>query len=237
MKIGFVSVIANQTLSYDWARIVLPLFRDHFPDEFLAVVDHNCGQHEILDLANVVLHTSDTENLGHGKGMQTGYEWLRDNGYDIMVHIEQDCIYSDRIWRDNIVGAIEGGAWVAGLAQHPWGLQISASAWDIAQVKHSFCICPKGDDVLTEAHQRVINEKKIAESLISYGSPVEHYRFQLYKWDAGLKNWFHCAAENRAVVVETPNFRHVWGSWFRLPHEIPESEVFFHELRKKYLGQ
>ena len=239
MKIGFLTVIANVIKSYDWARIAFPLFREHFPKSFLVAVDHNKGidKNKILDLANVILYSPADDDQGHGRGLQTGCEWLREHEFDVMVHIEQDCVYSGHQWYDNLVKAIDDGAWVSGVNTTPWGMRhIAGSAWRLDHVLYSFKICHKRNDVFDPEHERLIDERQIGATLTKNRAPLCNWRFHFYQWDSGMKNWFHCARENKAAIVPAPDFFHVWGSWRRLPHEIPEREIYFHELRRKYLG-
>jgi len=239
MKIAFLTVIANKVKSYDWARISLPLFREHFPDGFLVAIDHNRSEdkHNILKLASVVLYTPLTEDQGHGMGMQTGFQWLRKNGFDVMVHIEPDCMYSGTQWYTNLISALQNGAWLSGLNQNPWGtMQVAGSAWKLDQVQHSFKTRMKLEDAFCPHHRRLIDERTMGEVLLRNGAPLQFWRFNLYMWDSGLKNWFECASQDKAVLVDGPDFCHVRGSWGKLPTDIPEEQILFHQLRRKYLG-
>lgn len=83
--------------------------------------------------------------LKHGQAMDFARDLFIDQGYDVMVHIEPDCIVSGNKWWSNLVGAIEDGYWMSsGDRDHRGYLRPCPSAWNLEKTRNlSFSFFPR----------------------------------------------------------------------------------------------
>jgi hypothetical protein len=106
------------------------------------------AESEFLKDIGVKVIQPEDRPLKHGQAMDYARDWFISQGYDIMVHIEPDCVASGNEWRDNLVNAIKGGCWMAsGFRDHRGYLRPCPSAWDLQNTKHlsfSFSSRPDG---------------------------------------------------------------------------------------------
>lgn len=129
-------VVYNVCKDWEWTQISVASFRRHFPDHTLVVVDHNDNPAErayLLGQGAVVL--SSGPSTTHGAGMNRAAYWCAQNGYDVIVHIEPDCLISGREWYDRLLEPLEAGQWMAAPNRMPFGaLHPCPSAWVINKV-------------------------------------------------------------------------------------------------------
>ena len=142
----------------DWIRVALTSYLHHFPDDRVLVVDNNPSRGEVgwlpmcererhwlrshprVDfLANPLLPSPVDGYTPHGLGMDAALAWCRDRGADVLLHFEPDCVIEGRQWRENLLGAISEGAWMAGSVRKAFGpIHPTPSAWRVDQVHGSF---------------------------------------------------------------------------------------------------
>lgn len=213
--------------SAHWLGVAIESYLEHFPGDRLLVVDNNPRRGEIgwapectRERAWLASHPSVLlidnpappdgllNNRTHGAAMDVALDWARAQGADVLLHLEPDCLVTGRQWRENLLAALDAGAWMAGGYRQCHGpIHPTPSAWRIADVKASFKITPwKGRD---ELHPR-FHELVDVESLKNDNSPMGIWIGWTRHWDTGHKAWFEAALHSRAALVETPGFKHYW---------------------------
>jgi hypothetical protein len=219
--------------SDSWIRVAVESYLDHFPLERLVVVDNNprrdeigwlpeCArEHEwlaahpgVILIDNPAPPDGLLENRTHGAGMDLALAWCRNHGARVMVHVEPDCLIDGTRWRANLLDALDRGAWMAGSVRQCHGpIHPTPSAWQIDQVRASFTIIPwKGPD---EQHQRFA-ELVDPAALEEDRSPMGVWIGWTCHWDTAHKAWFEAALQDRAALVDAPDFTHFWhGSYDR----------------------
>ena len=154
----FPVIVAFHTA--DWLPIAVESYLSQFPADRILVVDNNpqpgetgwsatCRRerrwlysHPKIDVIHRHANCAGIPaQRTHGDGMDLAFDWCRSRGADVMLHIEPDCLVTGRAWRENLVGAIEEGAWMAGAHRKPWGpIHPTPSAWLVREVRTSFAI-------------------------------------------------------------------------------------------------
>lgn len=220
-------VVFNEGGHWDWTRISVGSFREHFPDHPLIVVDHNnnAPEREFI-LSSGALLLDNPGKHTHGGGMDHALRWCLDNGHDVMVHFEPDCLITGRKWYDNLLEAIEDGYWMAGTVRIPFGpIHPCPSAWLCKTISRSFHVHHKGDDYLHPNYAHVIDNVDLTNWLNRVPPDWTHaewYDFWVNHWDAGGKNWFEAAVEGRAELVNGDGIHHYWYGRKRGPENYPE---------------
>jgi hypothetical protein len=210
-----------------WVRVAVESYFEHFPEDYILVVDNNPRRGEVGWLPEctrerewltahpgVIMIENPTppdgllKNRTHGAGMDLALAWCRSYGARVMIHMEPDCLISGRQWRDNLLGALGRGAWMAGSVRQRHGpIHPTPSAWQVEEVRASFTITPwKG---LDEQHARFATLVDPA-ALKNDTSPMGVWIGWTCHWDTGHKAWFEAAIHDRAALVETPGFTHYW---------------------------
>ena len=210
----------------DWIRVAITSYLHHFPDDRVLVIDNNPSRGEVgwlplcererywlqshprVDfLANPFLPSPDDGYAPHGLGIDAGLAWCRDHDADVLLHIEPDCVIEGRSWRENLLGAISAGAWMAGSTRKVYGpIHPTPSAWRVDQVHGSFAARERTQD---ESHPRFHELFQLAVLKEVCRHPGEWSWFERF-WDTGEKPWFAAAVEGRTALVDTPDFRHYW---------------------------
>jgi hypothetical protein len=210
----------------DWIRVAITSYLQHFREDRVLVVDNNPRRGEVgwlpvcererhwlkshprVDfLANPLLPSPVDGYAPHGLGVDAAMAWCRDRGADVLLHFEPDCVVEGRRWRENLLGAISEGAWMAGSVRKAHGpIHPTPSAWRVDQVRGSFSARERTPD---ESHPRFheLFELGILKAICRHSG--EWSWFERF-WDTGEKPWFAAALEGRTALVDTPDFRHYW---------------------------
>jgi hypothetical protein len=213
--------------SVHWIRVAVESYLEHFPEDRLLVVDNNprrgeegwlpeCAQERrwlashpgVILLDNLDPPDGLLKNRSHGAGIDLALGWCRRRGAQVLVHLEPDCLVTGRRWRENLLGALEGGAWMAGGFRQCHGpIHPTPSAWRVDETRASFTIIPwAGAD---EKHAR-FEELMDLNTLQTDTSPMGIWIGWTQHWDTGHKAWFEAAVHDRAALVETPGLIHYW---------------------------
>jgi hypothetical protein len=232
----FPVIVAFHTA--DWLPIAVESYLSQFPADRILVVDNNpqpgetgwsaaCRRerhwlhsHPKLDVIHQHANCAGVPApRTHGEGMDLALAWCRSRGADVMLHIEPDCLVTGRAWRENLVAAIEEGAWMAGAHRKPWGpIHPTPSAWLVREVRTSFAIQYRPRPVADPRFSELVNLEALQAAAKPEGCWEEWARDH---WDAADKAWFQAATHDRTALVEAPGFRHFWcgTSINRLPLE------------------
>jgi hypothetical protein len=202
-------------------------YLEHFPEDRVLVVDNNPVRGEpgwapdceaerawLADHPAVVVVDNPVSpgdlpwGRTHGAGIDRALAWCRANGGRVLIHFEPDCLIRGRRWRDNLVGALAAGAWMAGSFRQRHGpIHPTPSAWLVAEVRASFSIHAWGGP--DEAHPRfpeLIDRAALADDQSREVTWIRWARC----WDTGHKAWFEAALHDRTALVDTPDFKHYW---------------------------
>lgn len=251
LRVAFAMVNFSCDGSYCWPKVTVPRFRRYFPDETLIIVDQNDKPNR-REFANETVLTNNTgaspygpETLTslekwtyaahvengrtHGDGMDLAAKWCKENGYDVVIFWEPDCVIRGREWAENLLAPIEQGrAWMTGTFKWFGIIHPCPSAWRLDKVNHSFRRCSKMQDVQHPRYRELIDTGKLVQEIREFGNWMpEHMNwFLLYNWDAAGKNWFECAVQDKAVNVgKQESIHHFWGS--SQPNQENRMRVFF----------
>src|SRR5262249_43128360 len=134
-------------------------------------------------------------------------------------------------WRDNLLRAIEEGAWMAGAYRKPWGpIHPTPSAWLIREARTSFRGRPNVGDKDHPRFRELVDLEELKSRALRDGC----WHSARLKGDTADGAWFHAAVHDRAALVSAPDFRHFWlGSFHghlsrqRLVAEFPELAAWF----------
>jgi hypothetical protein len=213
--------------SIHWVRVAVESYLEHFPEDRLLVVDNNprrgeegwlpeCARERrwlashpgVILLDNSAPPDGLLRNRTHGAGMDLALAWCRLQGARVLVHLEPDCLVASRRWRDNLLRALERGAWMAGGFRQCHGpIHPTPSAWRVDETRASFTIASwEGRE---EKHARFA-ELMDLEALQTDKSPMGVWIGWTRHWDTGHKAWFEAAVHDRAALVETPGLTHYW---------------------------
>jgi hypothetical protein len=152
---AITAIVAFRSLH--WMRVGLGSYLQAFPDERVLVVDNNylpgergwdrdcdterawLAGHPSVDLVDRHTPWGVKGNHSHGAGIEAALGWCRRRGADVLLHIEPDCLISGRVWRDNLLDAINRGAWMAASRRLAYGaLHPTPSAWRLDQAWDNF---------------------------------------------------------------------------------------------------
>ena len=221
----FPIIVAFHTA--DWLPIAVESYLSQFPADRILVVDNNpqpgetgwsadCRRerrwlhsHPKLDVIHRHANCAGVPApRTHGDGMDLALAWCRSRGADVMLHFEPDCLVTGRAWRENLVTAIEQGAWMAGSYRKPWGpIHPTPSAWLVREVRTSFAIQSRPRPETLPGLSELVNLellRAVAEAEDCWEDWAKD------NWDAADKAWFQAAIHDRAALVEAPGFRHFW---------------------------
>ena len=240
----------------DWIRVAITSYLHHFPDDRVLVVDNNPSRGEVgwlpwcererhwleshprVDfLANPLLPSPVDGDAPHGLGMDAALDWCRERGADVLLHFEPDCVIEGCRWRENLLGAISEGAWMAGSARKAYGpIHPTPSAWRVDQVHGSFSARERAPD---ESHPRFHELFQLSVLKDVCRHPGEWSWGERF-WDTGEKPWFVAAAEGRTKLVDAPDFHHYWyGSTknqldeYGLTERFPELAPWFRKAAER----
>jgi hypothetical protein len=220
----FPVIVAFQT--GDWLPIAVESYLAQFPADRILVVDNNPGpgetgwsaacrrerrwlySHPRIDVIHQHANCAGIPaRRTHGDGMDLALAWCRSRGADVMLHIEPDCLVTGRRWRENLVGAIEQGAWMAGAHRKAWGpIHPTPSAWLVREVRTSFAEQSLPRSV---AHPR-FNDLVDLEVLRAAAESDGCWEWAQRRWDTAAMAWFQAAVHDRTSLVDAPGFQHFW---------------------------
>lgn len=212
--------------SLNWLPIAVESYLSQFPQDRLLVVDNNPRLGETgwspaarresrwLDsYPRVDVIRQSSSYLGapvtrtHGSGMDLALAWCRSRGADVMLHIEPDCLITGRAWRDNLLRAIERGAWMAGAHRKAWGpIHPTPSVWLVREARTSFSGQSRKNSPVNLRFKELVN----LEILRAAAEPDGVWDWARENWDTADKAWFEASIHEKAALVEAPDFRHFW---------------------------
>ena len=209
----------------EWIQVAVESYLDAFPEDRVLVVDNNpvrgepgWGQdcererfwlaaHPKIILVPNRAPPGRITGRTHGEALNVAVEWCRGQGADVLVHFEPDCLVTGRRWRENLLDALERGAWMAGSHRKPWGsIHPTPSAWRVAELRATFEGQPRARDRPHARYAELVNEDAIRAET----GPLGTWPWWDLYWDTGERAWFHAAASDRAALVETPGLHHYW---------------------------
>jgi hypothetical protein len=199
-----------------WIKLVVRSFQKFFPAETLLVIDNNpdngnpkCEQERLwLRQQAGVCVIPNNGRRTHGGGIEKALEWGRCHDMDVMIHIEPDCLISGSIWRQSLIKGIERGAWYVGSHKKQYGpIHPAPCALATAPSWGTFDAVRKTQDEVR--HPRFLELYKV--------EALKNAPWHLTHWDTAQRNWFFAAVNDRALLVEAPDFSHLWKSSMREP--------------------
>ena len=198
-----------------WSLLSIPCWRHHFPTDTLVAVDHNNNPDErrFAEKHGAVVVPQSTAEKTHGDGIDTAVNWCLANGYDVLVHIEPDCLLWGRDWYKRLLEPIgERRLWMTGHHRHIGTvLHPCPTAWYVPKVSHSYRACAKGDDLLEPEFARIIDVDDMRKA-------ARDNPFHWDWWDTAIKNYYEISKQGRAGHVgPCLDFRHYWGGRYRKP--------------------
>ena len=213
MKTAVIMILWTENGNYDWSKYSIPLIHKYLSSEKLVIVDNNKNPDElefVRKYTSIIL-PGDRSN-SHGQGIDIAVQWCRENDIDILVHIEPDCTLTSRLWFDSLVQPIvNGDAWMTGGVRMGQGyIHICPTAWLVSEIKHTFGMVARRDDIYRPAYQKLIDVKDLVRNIDADAVDPHVIWFFLYIWDTGIKNWFDIAAQGKAKLVPIPGITHHW---------------------------
>lgn len=246
----------------DWIRVAITSYLRHFPDDRVLVVDNNplraeagwmpaCERerrwlrsHPRVDyVMNHLVPCSRYGGRPHGLGLDAALGHCRDLDADVLLHLEPDCVVTGTRWRENLLGALADGAWMAGSHRQEHGpIHPCPSAWRVDRVRSTFAGWEWEYDARHPRFHELVDLDRL-KAVVGPGHAWDVF-WSLF-WDTGHKAWFDAAVHDRAALVDAPDFRHYWhGSierrmdeaalvarypelepWFRLAETVPPRRV------------
>jgi hypothetical protein len=213
--------------SIHWIRAAVESYLLRFPDDRLLVIDNNprrgeegwvpdcvrernwlAGHPGVILVENPNRPDGPLQNRSHGAGVDLALDWCRDRGVEVLVHFEPDCVVTGTKWRENLLRALEDGAWMAGSVRQCHGpIHPTPTAWRVPEVRASFKIAPwKGRDEARPGFHELVHPEALEHDTSPMGVWIGWSRY----WDTGHKAWFEAAILDKAALVETPGITHFW---------------------------
>lgn len=223
MKTCTAFVTYNKHGNYDWTKICVRSYRMFMDDVPLFVVDHNNNLRErmFLDENKVEIIENTHRPHTHGDGLDVAADYAKRKGFDSIVFIEPDCVFSVTGWYKNITKALDSGCSMAATYKHNFGpMHPCGSGWIIEEIPTSFKIANKTEsETSSKTFQKEMKLKVLCEYMMKSIS-TEEFHFFLYQWDVGGKNWFMLEEQNKTKKVDPDGFKHFWGSHRRTPESV-----------------
>lgn len=196
--------------SLEWTKHGLNEFKKYFPYSKIAAVDHTTTQeHKEFVYKNfdyVIPRVYNTRQISnsHGRALNLLRAWCRCNAIKIMVLLEPDIEITGKKWWNNLLSPLlRGEAYMTSGVRHRCGyLHPCPSAWMVDKITDTF----EWRKVTSEERQHPL--RKEIDRLYRL-----HPDGDLDKgWDTGGKNWFLLAKQNKAKLVDCPDFKHFYNS-------------------------
>jgi hypothetical protein len=212
----------------NWIPIAVESYLAQFPDDRLLVVDNNpqpgesgwspasrrerrwLDSHPRVDVvADKASFPGALARRTHGDGMDVALAWCRSRGADVMLHLEPDCLVTGSDWRENLLRAIQQGAWMAGAHKKPWGpIHPTPSAWLVKEVRSSFREQTRTRRLDHPRFREFVDVEALEAAVEPLVASIRAWAKE--NWDTGDKAWFEAAMHDRAALVDAPGFQHFW---------------------------
>jgi hypothetical protein len=153
----------------------------------------------LKSIKNLYLIKTDNR-LWHGEAMNLAMDYAKNFKFDILIHIEPDCIIYGYLWYQNLIKAIKDGAWMASGVEMPDGcLHPCPSAWSVKDVcDFDFMHTLKKTDYFDPEYPFLVNLRYSNQYEITY-------------WDTAKKAWYECAKKNKTQLVDITGIKHIWA--------------------------
>jgi hypothetical protein len=211
----------------DWIQVAVASYLEHFPEDRILVVDNNprrgepgwdpdCERerywlraHSRVDhVVNTLTPCDINGERPHGHGVELAVQWCRDRRADVLIHFEPDCVIEGRRWRENLLQAIECGAWMAGAHRKAYGaIHPTPSAWRVDRLRTTFSGWARAADSRHPRYAKLLNIERLRAEV----EPLGRWPWWERSWDTGEKAWFVAAVHDAAILVDAPDFRHFWN--------------------------
>lgn len=137
--------------------------------------------------------------MEHGRAVDFAAKWAIEKGFDVMIHIEPDCVIWNSQWIPTLLAELKQDKWVASGKRYPSGeLHPTPSAWRLDVWNYlglSFVTFKRTIELLEPKFHELINVRKMV---------AVHRDF----WDTAFYAAYRCARRNRASYVTCPGFAH-----------------------------
>jgi len=206
----------------------------------LFVVDHNRNQEELRFLKNQnIIVLQNKGNLTHGDGLDIAVKHAKHEGYDAIVFIEPDCVFSGTQWQEHLIKSLESGKSMASVFRWSYGpLHPCGSAWMLNDIPGSFIHCKKLEsEVFHSRYLELMNLYNLCSDMVKQYYSNELFSFFLYNWDVGIRNWFHLATVDKTQLVKADGFCHFWGSHARPPNVLMNSEAWTKNIIQHWIDK
>jgi hypothetical protein len=229
--------IAPVLVSYHtirWIKVGIRSYLKYFPKHQIIVVDNNpdpgdarwtseCEQERdfLNGCPNVLLLKNESRDKSHGSGIDNACSWCRNNGVELMLHFEPDCLIQGTVWFEELLANIEKGASMTGSHRKSYGpIHITPSIWNVKEVIASFTAQPRKNDMQHPLFHKLVDMRALKEEIVNYDK--RRWFWHAINWDTAQKNWFNAAVQGKAVLArETGDFHHYWGgSAFHRNHHL-----------------
>jgi hypothetical protein len=239
----------TDTDGWDWLKIALRSFHEHFPGERVLVVDNDMEDEryagkrawlraypDAIVISNpVTRHVQfwndhdPNSNHHHGAGIDLAVDYCRSQRYEFLLNFEPDCLVTGRTWAESMWRDMQRGAWVAGghiAARTDRIIHICPSLWRIDSpcCETTFLRQSKGAD---RQHPYYVALTGFDEQALNWED-----------WDTGQKNWWIAAHRGKAFRSYAPpaGLIHYWGGSghlgklsVRAQRDYPRLEPYLHE--------
>jgi hypothetical protein len=217
----------TDTDGWDWIKVSLRSFHDHFPGERVLVIDMEDERYagkrawlhaypDAIVIRNPVTRDvrfwkdhNCNSNHHHGAGIDLAVDYVRRHGYGFLLHFEPDCLVTGRDWVERFWRDVQSGAWVAGghIAAHSDRMMhVCPSMWRIDSpcCATTFLRQGKGTD----------RQHPYYATLTGFDEVALNWE----DWDTGQKNWWIAAIQGKAFRSYMPpgGLLHYWRGSGRL---------------------
>jgi hypothetical protein len=211
----------------------------------LIVIDHNQNRNErfFLSQKDVIVVDGNPQDYTHPSGLNTATNYAIKNNYDCIVFVEPDCIFTSRVWYNNIIDALESGYYMSGVIKMPGNpLHPCGSGWILDKIPTTFDVASKKDDIDHPKFNELIDVNDLTlycrTALTANISAYDRQQlfYHLYWWDVGIRNWFLLALDGKTKQVDGNGFNHFWGSHSSQPlgRDSELVKEHLHKFRKEY---
>jgi hypothetical protein len=206
----------------------------------MVCVDHNRNTDELEYLSkqnNLIVVEDKAVNNTHGDGLDCASKWAKQNGYDSIIFVEPDCVFTGRAWYDNLIDAIGSGHSMAATYKWDFGpYHPCGTAWVLDDIPGSFNIGPRTTEEINHPNfVKYINLNRLIERCMDEKQPNLSVFYSVYHWDCGTKNWFQLAMRNKDALVDGDGLIHFWSSRECSPQKRARENGYYAKLLSPYL--
>ena len=235
------------TDGWDWIKIALRSFHDHFDGQKVLVVDNDKDGEAYKPKRDwlhsypggIVVRNPLTRDPGfwqnhdpawsnhHGLGIDVAVAYCQRHGFDYMLYFEPDCLIEGGEWVEAMWRCMEGGAWMSGFSHCNHStriIHVCPSMWKVNEppCTVSFMRQPIEADKRHPGFDAMTDLRGAAKSWD--------------KWDTGQRNWWIAALEGKACRARPrwTDFSHYWsGSGHTQRRRVREHHDY--QKLKRYL--